>query len=106
AALAGAGVLLAGSVTGAPPPLNQANYLPLQTFRVQALTTPGYLLQTLLPGECVEMRALGTLYSGEEQDATDECTFTRAGGTAPTDVLQHLLYPIVNLSFVTSRYIY
>ena len=97
AALAGAGVLAAGSVAGAPPPLNQANYLPLHTFRVEALTTPGYLLRTLLPGECVEMRGLGTLYSGEEQDATAECTFTRAGGTAPADALQQLPPPHANL---------
>jgi O-antigen ligase len=98
AVLTGAGVLTAGTVAGAPPPLNQAEYMPLQTFQVVALTTPGYMLQTLLPGECVEMRGRGTLYSSsEERDATDECTFTRAGGTAPTDSLEQLPAPHANL---------
>jgi hypothetical protein len=96
AALAGAGVLAAGAVAGAPPP-NQASYLPLRSFRVEALTTPGYLTQTLLPGEYVEMRGLGTLYSGDEQDATAQTTFSRAGGTAPADSLQQLPPPHANL---------
>lgn len=97
AALASAGVLAAGSVAGAPPPLNQADYLPLRTFRIEALTPPGYLLQTLLPGECAEMRGLGTLFSGQEQDTTQECTFTRVAGTAPVDALQQLPPPHANL---------
>jgi O-antigen ligase len=97
AVLAGAAVLAASSVAGAPPPLNQPSYLPLRAFRVAALTTPGYLTQTLLPGECVEMRGLGTLYSGDEEDATAQTTFSRAGGTAPADCLQQFPTPHANL---------
>jgi O-antigen ligase len=97
AVLVGACVLISGAVAGSPPPLNQAEYMPLRNFRVVALTTPGYLLQTLLPGECVEVRGLGTLYNDEERDATDECTFTRAGGTAPADALEQLPAPHANL---------
>jgi hypothetical protein len=102
AAFTGAGVLVAGTVVGSPPPPNQPDYLPLQDFRVTALTTPGYLLQTLLPGECVEMRALGRLNGAEERDATDQCSFARAGGTAPADCLEQLPPPHANLFCVPS----
>jgi hypothetical protein len=97
AALAGTAVLLAGRVAGSSLPANTAEYMPFQSLRVQALTTPGYLTATLLPGECVEMRATGTLDSGEEQDTTGQCQFSRAGGTAPLDALEQAAAPNGNL---------
>jgi putative inorganic carbon (HCO3(-)) transporter len=97
AALAGTGVLLAGRVAGSSLPANTAEYMPFQSLRVQALTTPGYLTATLLPGECVEMRAMGRLQSGEELDATAQCDFARAGGTAPEESLEQIAAPHGNL---------
>jgi O-antigen ligase len=97
AAVAGAGALIAGSVAGSQLPVSQAEYLPFRSLRVTALTSPGYLTQTLLPGECVELRAFGALESGVEQEATAQCHFSRGGGSAPADCLQQLAPPHANL---------
>jgi hypothetical protein len=97
ATLCGTAVLLAGRVAGSSLPANTAEYMPFQSLRVEALTTPGYLTATLLPGECVEMRATGTLEGGEERDATAQCRFTMAGGTAPVDALEQMDAPHGNL---------
>jgi hypothetical protein len=71
--------------------------MPLRSFRVQALTTPGYLTPTMLPGECAELRGLATLQNGEVRDATPQCRFSRSGGTAPVDCVQQLAAPYANI---------
>jgi O-antigen ligase len=97
AAVVGAGLFIVGSVAGSSLPTNTAEYVPFQSLRVTALTTPGYLTSTVLPGECVEMRAVGALERGGDQDVTGQCRFSRAGGTAPVDCLEQLPAPHANL---------
>jgi hypothetical protein len=97
AAFAATVVLIAGSVAGDVPPAPIAEYVPYESLRVEALTTRGYLKATLLPGECVELRAQGTLQRAGEQDVTALCRFSRAGGTATAECLEQLPPPHDNL---------